>query len=179
MKKVFTFFVISFFCVGMMHAQEKTTLSVKDLNSDIEKYIKKNYEGYNITEAFKYEAFYEMKVQKGDAIEWLLFDNKGNFTKKLTETDQAKLPVQLRTTIATKDVSSNITKYIKKSTYELKESYMYDESYQVKIMKGNEVDNLLFDKEGKFIMKIVPPAPAAQPKTADTAVNKADTIMKK
>ena len=184
MKKVVTLFIITFLLSGMMLAQQKTTLSLKDLNSSIEKYIKNNYEGYKAIEAFKYEVIYEMKTQKGDATEWLLFDKEGKFMKKETEADKGKMTGQIRMTMALKDVSSDITKYIKKSEYKLTESYMYDEAYEVKIMKGNDAQTLLFDKEGKFVMKVEAPKPAEQPKKADSVPakkeepKKADTTKK-
>jgi len=115
MKKVFSVFIIAFLFSGIIQAQEKITLNVKDLNSDIEKYIKKNYKDYKTVEAFKYDVLYEMKTQKGDASEWLLFDKKGKFLNKETESRKEKMPSQVRTTLATKDVSSTITKYIKKT----------------------------------------------------------------
>ena len=65
MKKAFTLFIMAFLLTGLIQAQEKSTLNVKDLNSSIEKYIKKNYEGYKTVEAFKYGAVYEMKTSKG------------------------------------------------------------------------------------------------------------------
>jgi len=185
MKKVITLFALSYLFLGMIQAQEKITLSLKDLNSGVEKYIKKNFEGYKAVEAFRHSAFYEMKTQKGDAVEWLLFDQKGKFLKKETEADKAKKPLQIRTTMALKDVENDITKYVKKSEYKLTEAYVYEEAYEVKIMKGNDNQTLLFDKDGKFQMKVVAAAPAAQPKKADTVPakkeepKKADTTKKK
>ena len=120
-----------------------------------------------------------MKVQKADAVEWLLFDAEGNFLKKEAETAQAKWPAQVRVTLASDDVNKNITKYIKKIEYQLKEAYMYDEAYEVKVMKGNDAQTLIFDIDGKFIMK----AAAAEPKPAETVKPpepvKADTAVKK
>ena len=184
MKKVFSVFIIAFLFSGIIQAQEKITLNVKDLNSDIEKYIKKNYKDYKTVEAFKYDVLYEMKTQKGDASEWLLFDKKGKFLNKETGSRKEKMPSQIRTTMATKDVSSAITKYIKNTGYKLTESYMYDESTEVKIMKGSDAPTLLFDKDGKFVAKVVAPAPAVQPKKADTVPAKKgepkkDTVKKK
>jgi TusA-related sulfurtransferase len=69
MKKSFTMIIIAFLLSGMIQAQEKTTLSVKDLNSDIEKYVKKNYKDYKIVEAFNYSLVYVMTIKKGDATE--------------------------------------------------------------------------------------------------------------
>ena len=178
MKTAITICIMFFLSYGLM-AQEKTTLNTKDLNSNIEKYIKKNYEGYNTVEAFKSPAVYEMKVQKADSVEWLLFDAEGNFLKKETETAQAKLPAQVRVTLASDDVNKDITKYIKKIEYQLKEAYMYDEAYEVKVMKGNDAQTLLFDIDGKFVMK----AAAVEPKPAETVKTpepvKADTAVKK
>jgi hypothetical protein len=168
MKKLIGLFILAFLFSGLAQAQQKSTLSIKDLNSNIEKYVKKNFEGYKIVEAFKYEPVYEMKTQKGDAVEWLLFDAKGKFLNKEAGTAKDKMPAQVRVTMAPKDVNSDITKYIKKSEYTLKEAYMYDEAYEVKIMKGNDNEMLMFDKDGKFVMKGVAPAAAEQPKKADS-----------
>jgi len=185
MKKVFTLFIITFLFSGMMQAQEKATLNIKDLNSDIEKYIKKNYKDYKTVEAFKYEAVYEMKTQKGDASEWLLFDKKGKFLNKETASRKEKMPSQIRTTLATKDVDKDITKYIKNTGYKLIEAYMYNESYEVKIQKGNDAPTLLFDKDGKFEMKVAAAAPAVAPRKADSVPakkeepKKAETAKKK
>ena len=78
------------------------------------------------------------------------------------------MPGQIRITMATKDVPGDITKYIKKSEYTLSEAYMYDEAYEVKIMKGNDAQTLLFDKEGNFVMKAEAPKAAVQPVKTDT-----------
>jgi hypothetical protein len=168
MKKVFTLFIMAFLFSGFLQAQEKSTLSIKDLNSDITKYIKKNYEGYKPVEAFKHEVVYEMKTQKGDAVEWLLFDKKGKFVRKESASDVSKMPAQIRVTMAPKDVNSDITKYIKKSEYKLAEAYMYDEAYEVKIVKANDNETLLFDKDNKFMMKMVAQKPAEPSKKADS-----------
>ena len=82
MKKAIFLFVITFLFSGIIQAQEKTTMNVKDLNSDISKYIKKNYEGYKTVEAFKYEVTYEMKIQKGADLERLVFNKEGKFLYK-------------------------------------------------------------------------------------------------
>jgi hypothetical protein len=184
MKTAIRLFIFSFLFSGMIQAQEKATLNVKDLNSGIEKYIKKNYEGYKAVEAFKHEVHFEMKTQKGDAsVEWLLFDKKGKFLKRETGSMKDKMPSQMRTTMATKDVESDITKYIKKSECRLTEAYMYDEAYEVKIMKGNDSQSLIFDKEGKFVMKAVAPIPSETKKTDSVPTKKeepqkADTTKK-
>jgi hypothetical protein len=136
-------------------AQEKTTMNVNDLNSSIEKYIKKNYEGYKITEAFKYALVYKMNVKKADTTVALVFNEKGAFLYKKTEADKSKVSLQTRTTIALEDVESNIPKYIKKNYagYKLTEAYRYDEVYTTKIVKGADHQTLVFDKDGKFIKK--------------------------
>jgi len=185
MKKVITLFIITFLFSGLVQAQEKATLNIKDLDSGIEKYIKKSYKDYKTVEAFKYEAVYEMKTQKGDASEWLLFDKKGKFLNKETTSRKEKMPSQLRTTLATKDVDKDIAKYIKNSGYKLTEAYMYDESYEVRIQKGNDSPVLIFDKDGKFEMKLAAATPVAPPKKADSVPakkeepKKADTAKKK
>jgi hypothetical protein len=184
MKKVVTLFMSAFLLsAGLVHAQERSTLSIKDLDSGIEKYIKKNYEGYRPVEAFKHEAVYEMKTQKVDAVEWLLFNQKGKFVKKEAGSKKDKMPSQMRTTLATKDVPSEITKYIKNTEYNLIEAYMYEEVTEVRIMKGAETERLVFDKDGEFLMKATP-KPVEPAKKADSVPmkkeepKKADTVKK-
>jgi TusA-related sulfurtransferase len=172
MKKAFTLCIIAFLLAATIQAQEKTTMNVKDLNSDIEKYVKKNYEGFKIVEAFKYDVTYEMKIQKGAASENLVFDREGKFQYKKTEADKAKVSLQTRSTMSLKDVESDITKYIKKNFegYQVTEAFMYDEVYTTKITKGAEAETLLFDKEGTFVMKVADTVPTKleEPKKADT-----------
>ena len=89
------------------------------------------------------------------------------------------MPAQVRVTLASDDVNKDITKYIKKIEYQLIEAYMYDEAYEVKVMKGNDAQTLLFDIDGNFVMKAV----AAEPKPVETVKPlepvKADTAVKK
>ena len=65
--------------------------------------------------------------------------------------------------------------------YKLTEAY----AYEVKIIKGNDAQSLLFDKEGKFQMKLAAAVPAVVPQKTDTAAvkkeqpKKADTAKKK
>jgi len=187
MKKAITLFIITFLFGCMIHAQEKTTLNVKDLNSDIEKYIKKNYKDYKTVEAFKYEVTFEMKIVKGADVERLVFDKEGKFLLKKTEADKAKVSLQTRSTMALKDVESDITKYIKKNFegYKLTEAFKYDVVYVAKIKKGAETETLLFDKDGTFEMKVVAPKPVESAKKADSVApkagetKKADTTKKK
>ena len=185
MKKAFTLIIISFLFSGMVQAQEKSTLNVKDLNSNIEKYIKKNFKDYKAVEALKYAAVFEMKAQKDGVSEWLLFDNQGKFLNKETESRKSKMPSQLRTTMAAKDVNKDITKYMKNGGLKISEAYMYEESTEVMIQKGSDAQTLLFDKEGKFIMKMQPVKTIEQPKKADSVPVKkeepkaADTSKKK
>ena len=108
MKKAFTLFVLGILLTGLIQAQEKVTMNLKDLDSKIEKYIKKNFDGYKAVEAYKHLPFFEMKAQKGNASEWFIFDQKGKFLKSETEADKAKNPVQIRTTMAVKDVDNDI-----------------------------------------------------------------------
>lgn len=186
MKKAITLSLFLLLFAGMIQAQEKTTLSAKDLNSDIEKYIKKNFKDYKIVEAFLYSPVYVMTIQKGELTEKLVFDRDGKFQFKATEADKAKVALQTRTTLSLKEVNSDITKYIKKNFegYKPTEAFFYDEVFTIKIMKGAETETLLFDKEGKFIKKIAPVSPAAQPAKSDTVPvkkeesKKADTIKK-
>jgi hypothetical protein len=187
MKKVFTLFIIAFLFSGMIQAQEKTTMSVKDLNSDISKYIKKNYKDYKTMEAFKYELVYVMTIRKGDATDKLVFNREGKFQYKATEADKAKVSFQTRSTMSLKDVESDITKYIKKNYegYKLTEAFRYDEVYVTKIIKGDDAESLIFDKEGKFEKKVAAPQAAEETKKADSVPPKAgetknaDTTKKK
>lgn len=170
MKKTFTLFFIAFLFSGMIQAQEKTTMNIKDLNSNIQKYIKKNFEGYKAVEAFKYDPALVMKIQKGETTEHLVFDIKGKFMFKATEADRAKVANQTRSTMSLKDVDGGVTKYIKKNFegYKLNEAYIYDEVYTTKIVKGEATETLIFDKEGKFVKKVASPVPVAQPKKTDS-----------
>ncbi|MEI7983437.1 MAG: hypothetical protein WCI71_17435 [Bacteroidota bacterium] len=189
MKKTFTLVFIAVLLSGMIQAQEKTTMSVKDLNSDIEKYVKKNYKDYKIMEAYHYSFVYVMTIKKGDATDKLIFDRDGKFVNKATEADKAKVALQTRSTLSLKEVKSDITKYIKKNFegFNLTEAFMYDEVYTTKVLKGAEAETLLFDKEGRFIKKVVAtaPLPAVVPKKADSVPAKkeepkpADTAKKK
>ena len=178
MKRAITIFIISFLFAGYAHSQAKATLSVKDLNSGIQKYIKKNYEGFKAVEAFEHEALFEMKTRKGDVQEWLLFDKKGKFIRKESGSMKDKMASQMRTTLAIKDVESDITKYIKKTEYDLTEAYMYEETTEVKIIKGNESHTLLFDKEGNYLMMVLAPKPAEHPKKADSVPAKKEEPKK-
>jgi hypothetical protein len=180
MKKAVTLFAMFFLLTGMIRAQERMTMSVKDLNSDIEKYIKKNFEGYKIAEAYHYPLVYVMTVQKGDLTEKLVFDNEGKFQFKATEADKAKVSLQTRSTLSLKEVNSDITKYIKKNFegYKHTEAFMYDEVYTTKITKGAESETLLFDKEGKFVKKVVASVPAGQPNKADSVPVKKEEPVK-
>jgi sulfur relay (sulfurtransferase) DsrC/TusE family protein len=165
----------------MITAQEKTTLSTKDLNSGIEKYVKKNFQDYKITEAYSYPLVYVMTIKKNELTEKLIFDADGKFINKATEADKAKVALQTRTTLSLKEVKSDITKYIKKNfaDYQFTEAFMYDEVVTTKIVKGAETEKLVFDKEGKFVMKVEPVKPAEQPKKADSVPAKpADTTKK-
>jgi len=156
MKKALTSISVFFLLSIFTFAQEKITMNVKDLNSDIEKYVKKNFEGFKITEAFEYDVIYEMVVHKADSNVSLLFNRKGVFLYKKTEAIKAKLDHQTRMSMAVKDVESDISKYIKKNYegFTLKEAYKYDEVYVTKVVKGADTEILLFDKDGKFEKKI-------------------------
>ncbi len=180
MKKIFTLLFVTFLFARMIQAQERTTLNVKDLHSGIEKYIKKNYEGYKAVEAYKYDPVLVMTIKKGEATEKLVFDIKGKFQFKATEADRAKVAQQTRTTMSLKDVDSGITKYIKKNyeDYKLTEAFMFEEVYSTKVIKGDATETLVFDKEGKFVKKLTPPVPAAQPKKADSVPVKNDDPKK-
>jgi len=168
MKATFTLFILAFLLHSMSFAQEKSTMNIKDLNSSIEKYIKKNYKDFKTVEAIHYSVCFEMKIGKGDAHETLLFDIKGKFLKKLSGPEQFD---QTRTTMAVKDVDNDITKYVKKNfpDYKITEAYKYDEAYTAKVTKGDVSETLLFDKDGKFEKKLTQPAAVKeQPKKTDS-----------
>jgi hypothetical protein len=59
--------------------QTRSTLSLNEVDIGITKYIKKNFEGYKLTEAFKYDEVYTTKIVKGAEAETLLFDKDGKF----------------------------------------------------------------------------------------------------
>jgi uncharacterized protein YlbG (UPF0298 family) len=63
--------------------QTKSTMSVDDVDKSITKYIKKNYEGFELTQALRYDMVYTVKLAKAEAIVWLLFDSKGGFLELL------------------------------------------------------------------------------------------------
>jgi len=178
MKKAFTLICTGFLLSGLLVAQEKTTLSLKDLDSGIEKYIKKNYEDYKAVEAFNYGVIFETKALKGDASDWLLFDAKGKFLKQESETERDAMTLQVRTTLAVKDAPGDITSYAKKNDYKLSECYMYDEAYEVKIMKGNDSQTLLFDKDGNFVKTVIAPTPPEKPATQDSVPAKSEDEKK-
>ena len=180
MKKLLTLFLVTFLFTGMIKAQEKTTMSVKDLNSDIEKYIKKNFKDYKVVEAFNYSLIYVMTVTKGDSTKKLVFDDNAKFLYKATEADKAKVSLQTRSTLSLKEINSDITKYIKKNFegYKLTEAFMFEEVYTTKIVKGDATATLLFDKEGKFVKKVTAPVPVAAPKEVDSVPAKKDDPKK-
>jgi len=68
---------------SIIPVRTRTTIAIKDVESDIEKYVKKNHEGSKITEAYLYDQAYSVKIVKGDLSEVLLFDKEGKFEKKL------------------------------------------------------------------------------------------------
>jgi uncharacterized protein YlbG (UPF0298 family) len=179
MKKAVVLIIITILFSGISKAQEKTTMNVKDLDSGIEKYVKKNFESYKITEAFKYEVVFQVKIEKGSESEKLVFDREGAFLYKMTEADKAKVSLQTRSTMATKDVESGITKYIKKNFegYKITEAFKYDEVYTTKIMKGADSEMLVFDKDGEFVMKAAP-KPVESTKKADSLPVKKEEIKK-
>ena len=181
MKTAVTIFIMFFLSCGLLQAQGKVTMNVGDLNSNIEKYVKKNFEDYKIVEAFKYDISYEMKIQKGDLVEWLIFNKDGKFLNKKEEANTENLALQTRTTMALKEINKDITKYIEKYyvDYNVAEAFMYDEIYIVKIIKGTETQTLRFDKEGEFEANVTGPKPAEQTITPAEQPVKADSVPDK
>ena len=143
-------------------------MAVNDLNSNIEKYIKKTYPEHKATEAFKYAMVYGVKIQKGDSVLGLVFNQNAKFLSIYAPADKEKYALQTRATMSLDDVSGDITKYVKKNYegFKMTEAFSFDEVYVVKIMRGDNSEMLLFDKEGKFVKKVIamkPAAPAAKP----------------
>jgi len=165
MRLLFSVLMITLMSSGILLAQERTTVNVKDLPSGVEKYLEKNYKDFKTSEAYKYNLFYEIVVQNQSLKESLLFNRENTFVRKKTEADKTKVPMQMRSTLSVDEVESDITKYIKKNMegFKVVEAYRYNEVYGTKIMKGAESHTLLFDKEGAFV-RVVPPPPPAPPK---------------
>ena len=170
MKKAILLCMIIFLAAGAINAQEKITMAVNDLNSNIEKYIKKTYPEHKATEAFKYAMVYGVKIQKGDSVLGLVFNQNAKFLSIYTPADKEKYALQTRATMSLDDVSGDITKYVKKNHegFKMTEAYTFDEVYVVKVMKGNENEMLLFDKDGKFVRKVTAAKPAAPAAISDT-----------
>ena len=164
MRLLWSVLLITVLSSGILQAQERTTVNVKDLPSGIEKYLEKNYKEFKTNEAFKYNLFYEVVVQSQTAKESLLFNRENTFVRKKTEADKAKVPMQMRSTISLDEVESDITKYVKKNMegYKVVEVFRYNEVYTTKIIKGTEIHTLMFDKDGAFV-RVVPPPPPAPP----------------
>jgi hypothetical protein len=59
--------------------QSKTTMSLGDVDKSITKYIKKNYEGFALNQAMRYDPSYTVRLAKNDEKIWLLFDKNGGF----------------------------------------------------------------------------------------------------
>jgi hypothetical protein len=91
MNKAIALFRFALLFSGMIRAQEKTTMSIKYLNSGNEKHINKNYRGYKTLEARYYSLVYVMTIQKDDMSVKLIFDRDSNFLIKAAETDMAKV----------------------------------------------------------------------------------------
>jgi hypothetical protein len=179
MKKQLILIFISILTGMLATAQEIETINAKDLNSDIQKYIKKNFEGYKTVEAHKYNVLFEITMKKGSATETLVFDKEGNFLHKKTEADARMFSMQTRQSLAVGDVESNITKYIKKNYegYKITEAFVYDETFSAKIVKGESTETLLFDKDGKFEKKLTAkPHPVAHKTDSIPAKAKHDSI---
>jgi hypothetical protein len=169
MKKAIAMSVVIFLFAGLIHGQEKILLNVGDLNANINEYITKNYPGFKPVEAYRYDLCYEMKLVKGETNESLLFDGDGKFLNKKGGPEAGKVLLQTKSFIPPEKVSSVITDYIKMNfaDYKLSEAYLCDASYTVKIAKEDVNATLLFDKDGRFQMKVSRPM-KEEPKKADT-----------
>jgi ABC-type polar amino acid transport system ATPase subunit len=60
--------------------QNRNTMAIEDVQEN----IAKNYKGYKLFEAYKYDEIYTAKVAKGGISETMAFDKAGNFLQKVT-----------------------------------------------------------------------------------------------
>ena len=63
--------------------QPNIKMAIADLDKGIDKYVKKNYEGYKIISAINYQMVYSAKVVKGSEEVVLLFNESGEFMQLL------------------------------------------------------------------------------------------------
>jgi hypothetical protein len=134
-------------------AQERVTLAVKDLNKDIEKYIRNHYENHATVEAYKYNTVFLMGVTKADSTIELIFDHNGKFIYTRPADFNDKVSLQSKTTMSIGDVDRHISKFIKKNYegFDLNKAIRYDIVYLARVAKVEEKIWLLFDKNGGFI----------------------------
>jgi hypothetical protein len=153
MKKVIALLLAVFITVSYANAQERVSLAVKDLNRNIEKYIKNHYETHSTVEAYKYNTVYLMGATKADSTIEMVFDHNGKFIYTKPADFKDKVVFQSKTTMSLGDVDKSITKYIKKNYegFALNQAMRYDPSYTVRLAKNDEKIWLLFDKNGGFI----------------------------
>lgn len=177
MKKILTFCIGAFIIIGTIKAQEKSTMSVKDLESSSTKYIKKNYKDFETTEAFKYNVIYLVKIQKSDTTEKLAFNSDGKFLYIMTEAIETKIAMQPFTSMAINDLPKDIEKYVKKQRegYKIVEAIIYDKVYTAVVVKGAEEVVLLFNSKGDFMQVVEPLNVAPEPVKQEVAPAPADT----
>ncbi len=86
MKKAFLLLVLGLFGITLF-AQNQFEVSFKDLPKDVQKYVTKNYAGFNIDKAIQQDSkkgkvdYYDVYVSKGTDKSILTFDKKDNFVK--------------------------------------------------------------------------------------------------
>jgi len=164
MKKSIVFFALFILIQGMTLAQQKSSVDPKLLQSSILKYTEKNYKDYKITEAYKYDLVYEISVMKENVAEALVFDRTGKFLYKKTRAELGKTALQTRTTMPVSDLPADIQKYMEKEMTgsNIKGAYVYEEVYTTTAVKDSGIVNLVFDKNGSFLM-VKKGFPAVQP----------------
>jgi len=80
-------------------AQNSFKVSFNELPKDIQKYVGKNFKGYNIDKAVQEQnekgkpTSYDVYVSKGSDKERLIFDKDGEFVKKEAVTEQQAAPM--------------------------------------------------------------------------------------
>lgn len=86
MKKLILIILVACIFSAIGNAETKTAIKPSELNPVILNDVKKNYNGWNITEAFKINNrniyTYEVILQKGQDKINLYYDSKGNFIRK-------------------------------------------------------------------------------------------------
>ena len=102
MKNFFLTFLISI-CAATAFSQTTISVTFKDLDKSIQKYISKHYGGYTVDKAIQeLDAdaklqFSDVYVSKGSESYMLTFDKKDNFVKRAPVAVPAKGPAKVDT----------------------------------------------------------------------------------